>query len=109
MEEHLGRSLQSNELVHHRNHDRLDNRIENLELMQGHSSHMKLHGRSEFGKEQGPLSRLEAGEWSRHFESCASCGTTKRRYAGRGLCWKCYERARKSGALPSVSDGRRRA
>ena len=43
MEEHLGRELSSKEIVHHRNSNRLDNRIENLYLFPNSSSHTLYH------------------------------------------------------------------
>lgn len=41
MEEHLGRKLTWDEVVHHKNHDKRDNRLENLEVMtrQQHAEH----------------------------------------------------------------------
>lgn len=43
MENHLQRLLSKNEVVHHINGDKLDNRIENLKLMNA-NEHVKLHG-----------------------------------------------------------------
>jgi|SRR3990167_5444005 len=42
MEEFLGRKLNQNEAVHHKNHIRTDNNIENLEVF-NRSEHAKMH------------------------------------------------------------------
>lgn len=42
MEQHLGRKLLSTEHVHHRNGDPLDNRLENLVVLDGRT-HMRHH------------------------------------------------------------------
>jgi hypothetical protein len=42
MEQSLGRLLTTREHVHHKNHDRTDNRLENLELMDT-SDHAREH------------------------------------------------------------------
>lgn len=45
-EQMMGRSLLKNEIVHHKNGKRWDNRSENLEVMNKHD-HAKLHGQRE--------------------------------------------------------------
>lgn len=49
MEEHLNRKLNSNEVVHHINGDKLDNRIENLKLTT-RSSHIKDYHLNEINR-----------------------------------------------------------
>ncbi|SBS73831.1 hypothetical protein MHPYR_180081 [uncultured Mycobacterium sp.] len=74
MEEHLGRHLDPSECVHHFNHIRTDNRLENLELMDSWSQHMRRHG---------------------YYEprNCGNCGVTimrsramRRRYPKQSFC-----------------------
>lgn len=63
MERHIGRKLTPNEVVHHINHDPLDNRIENLRLYASRAEHFK-DGHPEMGDRLPKV--IEA--------ACAECG-----------------------------------
>ncbi len=55
MQNHIGRELLPSEVVHHRNGDSEDDRLENLELFNNHAEHMRVE------YERGVLSGLAIG------------------------------------------------
>lgn len=62
MEQHLGRQLLPNEVVHHKNGNRTDNRIENLEVFETNGKHLasELKGRCPKWTPDG-LERMKIG------------------------------------------------
>ena len=75
-EKKLGRYLTPNEVVHHINRIKDDNREENIIIFPNNGPHMNSH-------------ILET--WSRKYNKCRKCGSSKREHEGRGLCGNCYK------------------
>jgi HNH endonuclease len=78
MERMLGRKLESEERVHHKNDNGLDNTPDNLQLFVTNREHLDHHKK-----------------WGHGFDVCQQCRTTKHKHIARGLCMVCYQRLRR--------------
>ncbi len=83
MENHLGRYLKKDEVVHHINRITDDDRIENLQLMT-RVEHNTYHSRD----------LQNYGKWAWAYDKCIQCGTSEIPHKGHGLCDRCNDRRR---------------
>jgi hypothetical protein len=76
MEQALGRPLLSSEVVHHKDSNKLNNDISNLELLPGQSEHMQTHGKTFRSETAKQCSKCRAVKLREEFytSTCASAG-----------------------------------
>ena len=105
MEEHIGRELTKEEVVHHIDGDKSNNKLDNLMLLPNKAANSRLH------YQQGDY-KLKAGENRKGLVKgrlkCSRCGIikdlgdfwkNKNNYLGYGgICKKCHSTRRNDGA-----------
>lgn len=81
MEKHIGRSLNRNEHVHHIDHNKSNNMIENLELLDA-GAHLTKHLVERWSKPRQWAHRLG-------FDACIMCGRNDVKHSVQGHCNRC--------------------
>lgn len=100
MEQILGRKLKRHEHVHHKNHDGLDNRPENLELIAA-GEHSRQHWLEHPRIPPSPP-RKPNDQWAMKHRSCVQCELTTSPHACHGICRRCNERNRRARLRRSI-------
>lgn len=80
MSTHLGRELSKDEIVHHKNGNKKDNRVENLEIIDGHRLHKLLHHGEPWNKGRVTINKHVCRWCGVEFETIRQPG---RRYCSR--------------------------
>ena len=89
MEQHIGRKLNPNEIIHHINENGLDNRIENL-MIDNQSNHASHHGKKRYAHLKNPCEqcgkqytkKTYQPKRNEHFFCSRACASTARKIGG---------------------------
>lgn len=104
VEQYVGRSLQENEVVHHLDFNRANNRIENL-LLLDRGQHSKLHAWLDRG---APIIERDGMNWVNSEKPkldeptyCKSCGKTLQEKQENFCSTECYSETRRKVERPT--------
>ena len=66
----------------------------------------KRLGKSNSEKMKGKKSRaaLKNGKWSRHYDQCVECGSSKHKHISNGVCKRCYTNAQQKEIIAKKNE-----